>query len=70
MAVAELSKPPSNTDSMEKEIMKEKITDEYLLRDPDFGFTCCDRFPNSEVPGGFIEFAPDLAAEVICPPTS
>ena len=37
------------------------------LRVPDFGFTRFDRFPNSEVPDGFIEFAPDLAVEVISP---
>lgn len=35
------------------------------LRVPDFGFTRFDRFPNGEVPDGFIEFAPDLAVEVI-----
>lgn len=123
MAVAQLSRPPVNTD-----ITDEKITDEYLLRlpnppggkwelvdgrlqevattgkhdviviwlgrligpyaddlgmltassagfrmaggnlrVPDFGFTRFDRFPNSEVPDGFIEFAPDLAVEVISP---
>lgn len=37
------------------------------LRVPDFGFTRYDRFPNSEVPDGFIEFAPDLAVEIISP---
>ena len=37
------------------------------LRVPDFSFTRFDRFPNSEVPDGFIEFAPDLAVEIISP---
>ncbi len=37
------------------------------LRVPDFAFTRFDRFPNSEVPDGFIEFAPDLAVEIISP---
>jgi len=37
------------------------------LRVPDFGFTRYDRFPNGEVPDSFIEFAPDLAVEVISP---
>ena len=37
------------------------------LHVPDFGFTRYDRFPNSEVPDGFIEFTPDLAVEVISP---
>ncbi len=37
------------------------------LRVPDFAFTRYDRFPNSEVPDGFIEFAPDLAVEIISP---
>jgi len=37
------------------------------LRVPDFAFTRYDRFPNSEVPNGFIEFAPDLAVEIISP---
>ena len=37
------------------------------LRVPDFSFTRYDRFPNSEVPNGFIEFAPDLAVEIISP---
>ena len=37
------------------------------LRVPDFGFTRFDRFPNNEVPDGFIEFAPDLAVEIISP---
>ena len=37
------------------------------LRVPDFAFTRYDRFPNSEVPDGFVEFAPDLAVEIISP---
>ncbi len=37
------------------------------LRVPDFAFTRYDRFPNSKVPDGFIEFAPDLAVEIISP---
>ena len=37
------------------------------LRVPDFAFTRYDRFPNGEVPDGFIEFAPDLAVEIISP---
>ncbi len=37
------------------------------LRVPDFAFTRYDRFPNREVPDGFIEFAPDLAVEIISP---
>lgn len=37
------------------------------LRRPDFGFTRYDRFPNGEVPDGFVEFAPDLAVEIISP---
>ncbi len=35
------------------------------VRCPDFGFTRSDRFPNGEVPDGFVEFAPDLAVEII-----
>jgi Uma2 family endonuclease len=37
------------------------------VRCPDFAFTRYDRFPNGEVPDGFIEFAPDLAVEIISP---
>ena len=37
------------------------------VRCPDFGFTRYDRFPDSEVPDGFVEFAPDLAVEIISP---
>jgi len=37
------------------------------VRCPDFGFTRYDRFPNGEVPDGFVEFAPDLAVEIISP---
>jgi len=37
------------------------------VRLPDFAFTRYDRFPNSEVPDGFVEFAPDLAVEIISP---
>lgn len=37
------------------------------VRCPNFGFTRCDRFPNGEVPNGFVEFAPDLAVEIISP---
>ncbi len=37
------------------------------LRCPDFGFTRYNRFPNGEVPDGFVEFAPDLAVEIISP---
>ncbi len=37
------------------------------LRVPDFALTRYDRFPNGEVPDGFIEFAPDLAVEIISP---
>ena len=35
------------------------------LRLPDLGFTRYDRMPNGEVPDGFMEFAPDLAIEII-----
>ena len=64
MAVAELSKPPSNTGSMEEESMEE-----YFLRVPDFGFTRCDRFPNSEVPDGFVEFLSSSPLRLSFPPT-
>ena len=37
------------------------------LRVPDFAFTRDSRFLNSEVPDGFVEFAPDLAVEIISP---
>ena len=37
------------------------------VRCPDFGFTRYDRFPGGEVPDGFVEFAPDLAVEIISP---
>lgn len=37
------------------------------VRLPDFAFTRYDRFPNGEVPDGFVEFAPDLAVEIISP---
>ncbi len=37
------------------------------VRCPDFAFTRYDRFPNGEVPDGFVEFAPDLAVEIISP---
>lgn len=37
------------------------------VRCPNFGFTRYDRFPNGEVPDGFVEFAPDLAVEIISP---
>ena len=37
------------------------------VRCPDFGFTRYDRFPKGEVPNGFVEFAPDLAVEIISP---
>ncbi len=37
------------------------------VRCPDFGFTRYNRFPNGEVPDGFVEFAPDLAVEIILP---
>lgn len=37
------------------------------VRCPDFGFTRYDRSPNGEVPDGFVEFAPDLAVEIISP---
>lgn len=38
------------------------------VRCPGFGFTRYDRFPTGEVPDGFVEFAPDLAVEIISPP--
>ncbi len=37
------------------------------VRLPDFAFTRYDRFPDGEVPDGFVEFAPDLAVEIISP---
>lgn len=37
------------------------------VRCPDFAFTRYDRFLNGEVPDGFVEFAPDLAVEIISP---
>ena len=37
------------------------------VRCPDFGFTRYDRFPNGEAPDSFVEFALDLAVEIISP---
>jgi Uma2 family endonuclease len=37
------------------------------LRSPDVSFVARGRFPQETVPVGFIEFAPDLAAEVLSP---
>jgi len=37
------------------------------VRCPDFGFTRYDCFPIGEVSDGFVEFAPDIAVEIISP---
>lgn len=37
------------------------------LRSPDVSFVAAGRFPDEKVPTGFVEFAPDLAVEVLSP---
>jgi len=37
------------------------------LRSPDLAFVAAGRFPAERVPVGFVEFAPDLAVEVLSP---
>jgi Uma2 family endonuclease len=37
------------------------------LRSPDVSFVAAGRFPDGKIPTGFIEFAPDLAVEVLSP---
>jgi Uma2 family endonuclease len=37
------------------------------LRCPDVSFVAAGRFPTEQLPEGFIEFAPDLAVEVLSP---
>ena len=37
------------------------------LRSPDVSFVAVGRFPDEKLPTGFIEFAPDLAVEVLSP---
>ncbi len=37
------------------------------LRVPDVSFVAAGRFPNEQLPEGFVEFAPDLVVEVLSP---
>ena len=37
------------------------------LRSPDVSFVATGRFPDEKLPTGFVEFAPDLAVEVLSP---
>jgi Uma2 family endonuclease len=37
------------------------------LRSPDVSFVAAGRFPDEQVPQGFVQFAPDLAIEVLSP---
>lgn len=37
------------------------------LRSPDVSFVAAGRFPEEKLPTGFVEFAPDLAVEVLSP---
>lgn len=40
---------------------------EKNLRSPDVSFVAVGRFPNEEPPVGFVEFAPDVAVEILSP---